>query len=185
MGNFFVVSDILLAPSFFLCASCFNCDVYFVLDCEVFWANALGKALQKCYALLSLFYLGVTCQLHFWQNNWHLVCATAVSWGWNTHQIKVSTEKITLKKKIHLSLNVVYIWMIFHADILTMNIAETGGLGWKPHDMDTWHQTGDTKIQPHCWMWQRLIRRNRQVTQEYDCIVTHDTGWSDIADRWS
>ena len=27
--------------------------------------------------------LAVTCQLLFWQNDWDLLCATVVTWGWN------------------------------------------------------------------------------------------------------
>ena len=36
--------------------------------------------------------LGVTCHLHFWQNDWGLLHATAVTWGWNGHRIRVSTQ---------------------------------------------------------------------------------------------
>ena len=35
--------------------------------------------------------LGVTCHLHFWQNDWVFKCATVVEGGWNRHQIRVST----------------------------------------------------------------------------------------------
>ena len=35
---------------------------------------------------------GVTCHLHFWQNDHILLCATAVTWGWCGHQIIDSTE---------------------------------------------------------------------------------------------
>ena len=36
--------------------------------------------------------LGVTCHLHFWQNERGLLRATAVSRGWNGHRIRVSTQ---------------------------------------------------------------------------------------------
>ena len=36
--------------------------------------------------------LGVTCHLHFWQNNRDFVRATAVTRGWNGHRIRVSTQ---------------------------------------------------------------------------------------------
>ena len=34
--------------------------------------------IHKVHACLT-----VTCQLHFWQNDWDLLCATEVTWGWN------------------------------------------------------------------------------------------------------
>ena len=34
----------------------------------------------------------VTCHLHFWQNDWGLLCATAVTQGWNGYSIRVSTQ---------------------------------------------------------------------------------------------
>ena len=36
--------------------------------------------------------LDVTCHLHFLQNGWGLLRATAVTWGWNRHWIRVSTQ---------------------------------------------------------------------------------------------
>ena len=36
--------------------------------------------------------LGVTCHLHFWQNDRGLLGAIAVTRGWNGHQIRVSTQ---------------------------------------------------------------------------------------------
>ena len=35
---------------------------------------------------------GVTCHLHFWQNDRGLLRATAVTRGWNRHRIRVSTQ---------------------------------------------------------------------------------------------
>ena len=43
--------------------------------------------------------LGVTCHLHFWQNDRGLFCATAVTWGWYGHRMSQHT-KLTLEKKI-------------------------------------------------------------------------------------
>ena len=48
--------------------------------------------------------LGVTCQLHFWQNDWGLLHATEVTQGWNGHQSKSQNIKLTLEKKILLPL---------------------------------------------------------------------------------
>ena len=42
----------------------------------------------------------VTCQLHFWQNDWDLLCATAVTWGWNGYRNKSQHKKLTQKKNI-------------------------------------------------------------------------------------
>ena len=36
--------------------------------------------------------LAVTCHLHFWQNDQDLLCATAVTWGWNGYQNKESAQ---------------------------------------------------------------------------------------------
>ena len=44
--------------------------------------------------------LAVTCYLHFWQNDWDLLRATAVTWGWNGYQNKSQHRKLTLEKKI-------------------------------------------------------------------------------------
>ena len=36
--------------------------------------------------------LGITCHLHFWQNDQGLLCATVVTRGWNEHWIRVSMQ---------------------------------------------------------------------------------------------
>ena len=48
--------------------------------------------------------LGVTCHLHFWQNDQGLLCANVVTRRWNGHWIRVNTQKLTLEKKILLPL---------------------------------------------------------------------------------
>ena len=42
---------------------------------------------------------GVTCHLHFWQNEWGLLRATAATRGWNGHRIS-QHAKFTLETKI-------------------------------------------------------------------------------------
>ena len=44
--------------------------------------------------------LAVTCHLHFWQNDQDLLCATAVTWGWNGYWNKSQHRKLTPEKKI-------------------------------------------------------------------------------------
>ena len=44
--------------------------------------------------------LAVTCHLHFWQNDWDLLHATAVTWGWNRYRNKVSTESWPWRSKL-------------------------------------------------------------------------------------
>ena len=44
--------------------------------------------------------LGVICNLHFWQNNRAILCATAVTRECNGHRIRTEQRKITLEKKI-------------------------------------------------------------------------------------
>ena len=48
--------------------------------------------------------LAVTCHLHFWQNDRDLLCATAVTRGWNRYRNKSQHRKSTLEKKILLPL---------------------------------------------------------------------------------
>ena len=44
--------------------------------------------------------LAITCRLHYWQNNQNLLCATAVTSGWNGHwSIQSQHKKLTLEKK--------------------------------------------------------------------------------------
>ena len=51
--------------------------------------------IRKMYACLV-----VTCHLHFWQNDWGLLHATAVTRGWNGYRNKRQHRKLTLEKKI-------------------------------------------------------------------------------------
>ena len=48
--------------------------------------------------------LAVTSHLHFWQNDWDLLHATAVTQGWDGYQNKIQHRKLTLEKKIILLL---------------------------------------------------------------------------------
>ena len=48
--------------------------------------------------------LAVTGHLHFWQNDWDLLCATAVMQGWDGYQNKIQHRKLTLGKRILLPL---------------------------------------------------------------------------------
>ena len=43
--------------------------------------------------------LAVTCHQHFWQNDWDLLCATAVTREWNRCRNKSQHRKLTLEKK--------------------------------------------------------------------------------------
>jgi len=43
--------------------------------------------------------LAVTCHLHFWQNDWDLLRATAVTRGWNRYRNKSQHRKLTLEKQ--------------------------------------------------------------------------------------
>ena len=51
--------------------------------------------IRKVYACLA-----VTCHQHFWQNDRDLLCATAVTRGWNGYRNKSQHRKLTLEKKI-------------------------------------------------------------------------------------
>jgi len=45
--------------------------------------------IHKVYACLA-----VTCHLRFWQNDWDLLRATAVTRGWNRYQNNESAQKV-------------------------------------------------------------------------------------------
>ena len=51
--------------------------------------------IRKVYACLA-----VTCHLHFWQNDWDLLRATVVTWGWNEYQNKSQHRKSALEKTV-------------------------------------------------------------------------------------
>ena len=44
--------------------------------------------------------LAVTCDRHFWQNDQDILCAAAVTWGWNGYWNKNQHRKLTQEKKI-------------------------------------------------------------------------------------
>ena len=58
------------------------------------------KQNHKCsvHACLAV---SVTCHLHFWQNDWYLLCATAVRCGWKGYhnKLRVSTESWLWRKR--------------------------------------------------------------------------------------
>ena len=66
------------------------CTPYIHAPCHL-----LQSHIRKVYVGLA-----VTCYLHFWQNDWDLLRATAVTQGWNGYQNKSQHRKLTLEKKI-------------------------------------------------------------------------------------
>ena len=60
--------------------------VHHVTSCKATYIRCMG--------------LAVTCHLHFWQNDWDLLRATSVTWGWNGYQNKSQHRKSTMEKKI-------------------------------------------------------------------------------------
>ena len=69
-----------------LCAS----SVYNHAPCHFIQSH-----IHKVYACLA-----VTCHLHFWQNDWEYLHATAVTRVWNGYRNKSQHRKLTQKKKI-------------------------------------------------------------------------------------
>ena len=51
--------------------------------------------IRKVYVCLA-----VTCHLLFWQDEWGLLHASVVTWGWNGYRNKNQHRKLTLEKKI-------------------------------------------------------------------------------------
>ena len=72
------------------------------ISAQVLWTpynhapcHFMQSHIRKVYVCLV-----VTCHLRFWQNDWGLLCATAVTWGWNGYRNKSQHRKLTLEKKI-------------------------------------------------------------------------------------
>ena len=60
------------------------------LQCHFIWSHI-------CWMHVCL---AVTCHLHFWQNDWDLLRAAAVTRGWNGYRNKSQHRKLILEKKI-------------------------------------------------------------------------------------
>ena len=69
---------------------CVLCTPYNHAPCHFMQSH-----IRKVYACLA-----VTCHLHFWQNDWGLLRATAVTRGWSGYRNKSQHRKLTLEKKI-------------------------------------------------------------------------------------
>ena len=53
------------------------------------YACTEAKSVQSDFVGARVYaFLCVTCCLHFWQNDWGLLRATAVTQGWNGHRIR-------------------------------------------------------------------------------------------------
>ena len=59
-----------------------------------FKATCVGCHMRRVHVSLA-----VTCHLHSWQKDWDLLCAIAVTWGWNRYPSKSQCRKLTLEKK--------------------------------------------------------------------------------------
>ena len=55
------------------------------------YSNFDGSRVYAC--------LGVTYHLRFWQNDQGLLCATAVTWGWKGHLVRVSIQSWLRRRK--------------------------------------------------------------------------------------
>ena len=62
-------------------------------DC-IYWSSS-ALCSGKVHACLA-----VTCHMCFWQNDWDILHATAVTQGWNVYQNKSPHRKLTLEKTI-------------------------------------------------------------------------------------
>ena len=54
-------------------------------------SNFVGSKVYVCS--------GVTCHLHFWLDDQGLLCATAITRGWNGHQIRVGIQSELWRRK--------------------------------------------------------------------------------------
>ena len=69
---------------------CVLCTPYNHAPCHYMQSH-----MRKVHACLA-----VICHLHFWQNDWDLLRATAVTRGWNGYRNKSQHRKLTLEKII-------------------------------------------------------------------------------------
>ena len=70
-------------------------SVYTIQPCTRSQCHFIQSHIGRVYVCL-----GVTCHLHFWQNDRDLLRATAVTRGWNGYRNKSQHRKLTLEKKI-------------------------------------------------------------------------------------
>ena len=89
-------------------ASWDDCDQVFPDDLSVnsfpdrfpHYAWTVEKSAHSNFVVSKVYAcLGVTCHLHFWQNNQGILCATAVTKGRNRHRIRVSTQSWLWRRK--------------------------------------------------------------------------------------
>ena len=72
--------------------------MHHVTSCKATYVRCMHHA-TSCKAT-DVKCLAITCHLHFWQSDWDLLHATAVTWGWNGYWSKSQHTKLTLEKKI-------------------------------------------------------------------------------------
>ena len=70
-------------------------SVYTIQPCTRLQCHFIQSHIGRVYVCL-----GVTCHLHFWQNDRDLLRATAVTRGWNGYRNKSQHRKLILEKKI-------------------------------------------------------------------------------------
>ena len=72
------------------------------ISAQVLWTpyNHAARHFVQSHICTVYVCLAVTCHLHFWQDDWDLVCATAVTRGWSSYQSMCQHRKLTLEKKI-------------------------------------------------------------------------------------
>ena len=70
-------------------------SVYTIQPCTRLQCHFIQIHIGRGYACLA-----VTCHLHFWQNDWDLSRATAVTRGWNRYSNKSQHSKLMLENKI-------------------------------------------------------------------------------------
>ena len=69
-------------------------SVYTIQPCTMS-RHLMHSHIRKVHACLA-----VTCHLYFWQNDRDMLCATAVTRGWNGYGDKSQHTKLTLENKI-------------------------------------------------------------------------------------
>ena len=70
-------------------------SVYTIQPCTSLQRHFMQSHIHRVHVCLA-----VTCHLHFWRNDQDLLCATAVTQGWNGYRCESQHWKLTLEMKI-------------------------------------------------------------------------------------
>ena len=139
---------------------------------------------------------GVTCHLHFWQNDRGLLRATSVTRGWNGHRLRVSTKSYnllltqltSLRKEVNYkrSVSVVAQFLLFVLSLFCPSINEEDCWQSVPA---SWcmHIKPNLPVNRMKWTTSRVqVTVNQSFSFESSpfCPSINDENWSKTYNRW-